>query len=146
MAATEYTNLCADGIRPAVNRDSVTLPKRRVVSLVVNPGGAIPGEQSVVFPANATGAARAFGITLAAMSVGAVGDVAVEGTVVAESDGTATIAAGDLLTFDNATGRVKTAAPAAGVNAHIIGQAETAAAATAGAVVMVRIARSVLQG
>jgi hypothetical protein len=145
MAATEYMNLCADGVRPAVNRDSVTLAKRRVVSLVVNPAGALPGEQSVTYPAGST-AARAFGVTQAAIAVGTVGDVVVEGTVPCESDGSATIAAGDLLTFDNATGRVKTAAPAAAANAHIIGQAETAAAATAGAVVMVRIARSVLQG
>lgn len=145
MATTEFTSLCADGIRPAVNRDSVTLAKRRVVSLVVNPGGAIPGEQSVTYPAGST-AARAFGVTLAAIPVGVVGDVATEGTVPCESDGSATIAAGDLLTFDNATGRVKTAAPAAASNAHIIGQAETAAAATAGAVVMVGIKRSVMQG
>jgi hypothetical protein len=145
MAATEYMNLCADGVCPAVNRDSVTLAKRRVVSLVGNPAGALPGEQSVTYPAGST-AARAFGVTLAAIAVGTVGDVVVEGTVPVESDGTATIAAGDLLTFDNATGRVKTAAPAAGANAHIIGQAQTAAPATAGAVVMVRIARSVLQG
>lgn len=145
MAATEFTIVDADDIRTCFNRGSAAIPARRVVSLKANGGSALPGELSVDLPAGST-AARAFGVTMQAIAVDKVGDVAVDGTLPVESDGTAVIAAGDLLTFDNTTGRVRTAAPAAGVNAHIIGQAETAAAATAGAVLMVRIARTVLQG
>lgn len=143
MAATEFTVIDADDIRTVFNRGAASIPAKRVVSLKANSGTALPGELSVDFP---TTAAKAYGVTMQAIAVDKCGDVAVEGTVPVESDGTGAIAAGDLLTFDATTGRVKTAAPSAGANAHIVGQAETAAAATAGAVLMMRVARSVLQG
>lgn len=145
MAATEFTIVDGDDIRSCINRGSATIPAKRVVSLKANGGSALPGELSVDLPSGST-AAKAYGVTMQSIAVDKVGDVAVEGTVAVESDGTGAIAAGDKLTFDNATGRVKTAAPGAGVNAEIIGQAETAAAATGGAVLMMRLARSVMQG
>lgn len=145
MAATEFALIDADDIRTCFNRGSASIPAKRVVSLKANGGTAIAGELSVDLPGGST-SAKAYGVTMQAIAVDKCGDVAVEGTVPVESDGTGAIAAGDLLTFDATTGRVKTAAPAAGANAHIIGQAETAAAATAGAVCMMRVARSVLQG
>lgn len=145
MATLEYTQIDACDIHAGTNRGSAALPKRRVVGLTALPGTSIAGE----IPLDAlsvTGAAKAYGVTLNEIAVGKTGDVVVEGVVPIESDGSGTIAIGDLLTVDAATGRVKTAAPAAGANAHIVGQAHSAAAATAGAVLQMRIARSVMQG
>lgn len=143
MAATEFSITDGDDVRACFNRGAASIPAKRVVSLKANSGTALPGELSVDFP---TTAAKAFGVTMQTIAVDKIGDVAIDGTVPVESDGTGAIAAGELLTFDTTTGRVKTAAPAAGANVHIIGQAETAAAAVAGTVLMVRVTRSVMQG
>jgi hypothetical protein len=98
-----------------------------------------------------SGAAKMAGIAPKAIAVGGTGDLHTEGVHPVESDGSATIAVGDLLTVNVTAGaategRVLKAIPGAGTNAFIVGKAMTSAAATAGAIVMCDIKFSVLQG
>lgn len=125
-----------------VNGSSTTIPAKRFVGC----GTPSATTEHPIDLLSVTGASKIKGVTQKAIAVNETGDVYTEGVVPVESDGSGTIAAGDFLTVDAATGRVKTAAPATGVNAFIIGKAHSAAAATAGAIVQVELRLSVLQG
>jgi hypothetical protein len=125
---------------------SSTIPKRRVVAAV----GTSTTDDLVGLLVSGN-VAKMYGVSGDSdIAAGKVGDVYIEGIVPVESDGSAVINPGEKLTAsttaDATQGRVKTAAPAAGVNSEIIGIAESYAPATAGYVVMVRIQRSTMQG
>jgi len=140
----QYTENSTKQISRGTNVNAAAIPAARVV------GFGVPSA-SVGDPIDTLSNRPKYkGITSHAIAPNAVGDVYEEGIVPVESDGSGTIAAGDKLTAsavaDATEGRVKTAAPGAGVNADIIGTAETAATATAGAIVMCRIAIQRIQG
>lgn len=143
----EYTEISKARISRGLNVNATTtIPARRCCGFGV-PSATVGDPVDIM---SVAGAAKFKGVTAKAIAPGEVGDVHTEGVVPVESDGSGTIAAGALLTVNvtaGATeGRVLTAAPATGVNAFIVGKAVTAAAATAGAVVMMDIRPSVMQG
>lgn len=144
MPPLPYTEISRSRISRGtnVNGSSTTIPAKRFVGY----GTPSATTEHPIDLLSVTGAAKIKGLTQKAIAAGETGDVYTEGVLPAESDGSATIAAGDWLTVDAATGRVKTAAPAAGVNAQIVGKAVTAAAATAGAIVQCELRLSVMQG
>lgn len=120
---------------------SYTLPEARVVGY-----GTSTSVGSPVNRLSVSGAAKLKGITKRAIAPGKTGDVAVAGVEEVESDGSGTIERGDRLaarTASDATeGRVyslRADSPAAGTVVHIVGIAEDAAAATAGARVRCRL-------
>ena len=93
-----------------------------------------------------SGAAKLKGVTRRAIAPGATGDVAIEGVVEVESDGSGTIQAGDRLAVsvasDATEGRVystRATPPGAAATVHLVGIAEEAAAATAGVRVRCRL-------
>jgi predicted RecA/RadA family phage recombinase len=142
----EYTEISTKTISRGTNVNATTaLTARRVVGFTTSATHGDPVDLISV-----TGAAKAKGVALKNIAVGDTGDIATEGVVPVESDGTATIAAGDMLTVNvtaGATeGRVLKAIPGTGVNSFIVGKAHTPAAATAGAVLMMEIRLSVMQG
>lgn len=139
----QYTRLQNKHVKSGtnVNGSSTTIPANRVVGHSTSTVHDHPIDLLSV-----TGATKIAGVTSHAIEAGKTGDVHSEGVVPVESDGSGTIAAGQDLTVDTATGRVKVAAPAAGANAYLVGKAQSAAAATAGAIVMVELNFSVMQG
>ena len=93
-----------------------------------------------------SGAAKLKGVTRRAIAPGQTGDVAVEGVVEVETDGTGTVQVGDRLAAsvaaDATEGRVystRATPPAPGVVVHLVGIAEDAAPATAGTRIRVRL-------
>ncbi len=122
------------------NNATTTLPANRVVGWA---GAGLVDLLSV--------AAKIAGVTKHGMPVapalGSTNDLGIDGVVPIESTGAA-IAVGDKLTPDGTLGRVLTAAPATGVNAEIVGVAETAVAggSPAGTLVMARLRRFTMQG
>lgn len=93
-----------------------------------------------------TGAAKLKGVTRRAIAPGQTGDVAVEGVVEVETDGTGTVQVGDRLAAsvaaDATEGRVystRATPPAAGAVVHLVGIAEDPAPATAGTRIRVRL-------
>jgi hypothetical protein len=142
----EYTEISKKRISRGTNVNVATIPARRCVGFGV-PSATVGDPIDIMSVATA---AKFKGITAKSIASGECGDVHTEGVVPVESDGSGTIAAGQWLTVNvtaGATeGRVFVAAPSAGANAQIIGKAMSAAAAVAGAVVMVDLNPSVMQG
>lgn len=135
MAHPEFRQLSGESIASGTNASNATLPAKRFVAY----GSGIGEIDSIA----TVGADKTQGITLHDIEPGRTGDVAIEGVVPLESDGTAPIARGDLL-VPAENGRAKTAT---GENPLVtFAIAETDAAAVAGAIVMVRIERSVYMG
>lgn len=128
-------------ISSGLNINVATLPAQRVVGYATS---ALSSD--AIDALSVVGAAKIKGVTLNAIPTGEVGDVACEdGTVVPIDTTAAAVAVGDKLTVEAATGKVLTAAPAAGVNAEIVGVAESAVGG-AGGVVMARLHRFTMQG
>jgi hypothetical protein len=142
-----YTEISTKTISRGTNANaSVTLPAYRVVGYgTVSATNGDPIDRLSV-----TGLSKIKGVTAKAIAPGETGDVHTEGVVPVESTGAGVIAAGQYLTAsataDATEGRVAVAAPAAGANAFIVGKATTDAPATAGAIVMMQILPSVMQG
>lgn len=128
-------------ISSGLNINGATLPAQRVVGYATS---ALSSD--AIDALSVVGAAKIKGVTLNAIASGDVGDVACEDGIVVPIDTTAAaVAVGDKLTVDTATGKVLTAAPAAGVNAEIVGVAESSVS-IAGGVVMARLRRFTMQG
>lgn len=141
----EYTEIAQARLSRGNNSDVAVLPKRRVVAAA----GTLtnPDALNLLVAGNVT---KMVGVTANDIAVAATGDLYDDGVVPVESDGSAIINPGDMLTANTTAGSVQgcvlKAIPGAGVNAHIIGQATTYAPATANTVIMMRIVRSVMQG
>lgn len=140
----QYTENSTKRIGRGTNVNAAAIPANRVV------GFGVP-TASIGDPIDTLSNRPKYkGVTSHAIAPNATGDVHTEGVVPIESDGTGAIAAGDYLTAsavaDATEGRVKTAAPGAGVNADIIGRAVTAATAVAGNIVMCELAVQKIQG
>lgn len=139
----------ASRIKPAVNRSGSTLPKNRIVGYGTQD---VSGETALDSLHSAGVGAIAGAIQHAVADDDSI-DLFTDGDLVLESDGTGAIAAnkyvyavagGSLA----AGGRVKQLpdSPTAGTNYEIVGRALTAAAATAGAELVVRWERFTYQG
>ncbi len=141
MADNLYEEISTARISRGTNVNASTLPANRVVGYATSAtyGDAIDALSVVT-------AAKMKGVTRKAIAAGETGDVVDEpGAVVVVETTAVAVAVGDKLTVDAATGKVLTAAPGAGVNAEIIGQAESAIGAAGGLITM-RITRFTLQG
>ena len=135
------TNECAEFASGTNVHASYTIPEARVCGYGTSTSAANPINRMSV-----SGAAKLKGVTRRAIAPGATGDVAVEGVVEVESDGSGTIQAGDRLAVsvaaDATEGRVystRATPPGAGVTVHLLGIAEEAAAATAGVRIRCRL-------
>lgn len=113
---------------------SYTIPEARVCGYGTSSTAANPINRMSV-----SGAAKLKGVTRRAIAPGATGDVAIEGVVEVESDGSGTIQAGDRIAVsvaaDATEGRVystRATPPGTATTVHLLGIAEEAAAATAG--------------
>lgn len=128
-------------ISSGLNVNASALPAQRVVGYATS---ALSTD--AVDALSVVGVAKIKGVTMKAIPAGEVGDIACEDGIVVPIETTAAaIAVGDKLTVEASTGKVLTAAPGAGVNAEIIGNAESAVGVSGG-FVMCRIHRFTLQG
>lgn len=141
MADSLYEEISYKRISRGTNVNASSLPANRVVGYATSStyGDAVDA-LSVV------GAAKIKGVTRKAIASGETGDIIDEpGAVVVVETTAAAVAVGDKLTVDAATGKVVTAAPATGVNAELVGFAETAIGSSGGLICM-RFERSTMQG
>ena len=141
MADNLYEELSTHRISRGTNVNAGTLPANRVVGYATSAtyGDAIDA-LSVV------GVAKIKGVTRKAIASGETGDIIDEdGAVVVIETTAAAVAVGDKLTPEVATGKVLTAAPAAGANAEIVAIAESAIGASGG-LITARWTRFTMQG
>lgn len=140
-----YTEISAARVSRGNNVNVATIPANRCVASAGTQSN--PDAIDLIVSGNV---AKFKGVTAHTIAPGDTGDVHDEGVVPVESDGSAIINPGVALTANTTAGatqgRVLPAAPGAGVNSVIVGYAETYAPATAGAIVMMRVNRSMLQG
>ncbi len=139
----------APSIVPMANRSGNTIRKNCLVGY----GTADFTGDRPIDSLNVAGVGKIAGVIQAAVEDDAVADVYREGDMVLESDGSGTIAVGDRVYAVAggslaASGRVKAlpGSPTGGTNYEIVGEALTAAAATAGAGVIVRLNFFTYQG
>lgn len=138
----------AERIKPGVNRSGSTLPTNKLVGY-----GTPDGNEHAIDSLHTTGVGKIAGAIQHSVADDDAIDVFTDGDLVLESDGSGTISVGDQLyavagASLAAGGRVKAmpGSPVAGTNYEIVGRALTAAAATAGAQVVVRWERFTYQG
>lgn len=136
-------------ISAGVNRAAGAIPTNRLVALGTP---SATGERAIT-SLNAGGVIKLVGAVQREVAVGDAGDVYDAGDLVLESDGTGTISVGQRVCAVAggslaASGRVVglPGSPTAGTNYEIVGEALTAAAAVAGAEVVVRWHRTTYQG
>lgn len=139
----------AESIAPMVNRGAGTIRKNCIVGYGT-PG--VTGERAIA-GLNAAGTGKIAGAIQAAVDVGDAADVYTDGDLVLESDGTDVISVGDrVVAVAGASlavsGRVAAlpGSPTGGTNYPVVGRALTAAAAVAGAELVVRWDPETYQG
>lgn len=136
-------------IRAGMNRSGSTLRKNSIVGF----GTPDNTGELALDSLHTTGVRKFVGVIQHAIEDDAEGDVYLGGQLVVESDGTGAIAEGDEVVMVagaslGAGGRVAKlpSSPTSGTNYYVAGRALTAAAATAGAELVVEWAPYVMQG
>ncbi len=129
----------------AMQQIGITLILRKKLDAAIGPHLVVvkgAAANSVALPG---GADVAFmGVTMENGAINELRDVAIDGGIV-KCTASAAIAEGAEVSVAGASGKIKTSAPAAGVNSYVVGYAMEAAAAD-GDIIGVLLSRSIKQG